>query len=242
MQTADFAHFRLLPGERVLDLGCGEGRHAIAAYLHAADVQVVGLDIALSDLQAARDKFLPLAEDAGEPAGQRHFSLAAANALALPFGDEIFDKIICSEVLEHIADYGGALAEIHRVLRPGGQLCLSVPRRWPERICWALSEEYHQVPGGHLRIFRGETLRQEVEALGFRSYYQHGAHALHAPFWWLKCLWWERRDSHWLIRQYHRLLVWDLMARPRLTRWLERALNPVLGKSAVYYFNKLAPA
>ncbi len=246
MQTVDFAHFRLQPGDRVLDLGCGEGRHAIATYL-SGDVQVVGLDIALDDLQAARRKYEPFAseprdEDSQREREQRHFSLAAANALALPFGDDTFDKIICSEVLEHIADYQAVLEEIRRVLKPGGQLCISVPRRWPEQLCWALSDEYHRVPGGHLRIFRGEELRQEIVDLGFRSYHEHGAHALHAPYWWLKCLWWSRRDSHWLIRQYHRLLVWDLMQRPALTRWLEQALNPVLGKSVVYYFNKVVPA
>ncbi len=238
MQTVDFAHFRLLPGERVLDLGCGEGRHAIATYL-SADVQVVGLDIALDDLRNAREKLAPLEAQLTGADERRHFSLAAANALALPFADSTFDKIICSEVLEHIADYRAVLAEVRRVLRPGGQLCVSVPRRWPERFCWALSDDYHRVPGGHLRIFHGRALQAEIAGLGFRAYHGHGAHALHTPFWWLKCLWWERRDSHWLIRQYHRLLVWDLMERPWLTRCLERALNPVLGKSVVYYFHKV---
>ncbi len=234
MQTVDYRYFDLRPGDRVLDLGCGDGRHAIGVYL-SAEVQVVGVDLALGDLRSAQNRFAPCAGDRSERHG---FGLAAANALQLPFADHSFDRVICSEVLEHIADYRAALAEIQRVLKPGGLFCASVPRRWPERLCWALSDAYHRVPGGHLRIFRSAELREEIEALGFHAYHDHGAHALHTPFWWLKCLCWERRDSHWLIRQYHRLLVWDMMQRPTLTRWLERALNPVLGKSVVLYFRK----
>ncbi|MBN7799041.1 methyltransferase domain-containing protein [Parahaliea mediterranea] len=236
MQTVDFAHFALQPGDAVLDLGCGEGRHVIAAYLEG-EVQSVGVDLALDDLRTTREKFQPFAR---EDDSRRSFSLASATALSLPFADNSFDKVICSEVLEHIPDYRGALAEIQRVLKPGGLLCASVPRRWPEKICWALSEAYHRVPGGHLRIFRADKLCREIEALGFRGYHRHGAHALHAPFWWLRCLFWNSQDSNWLVRQYHRLLVWDLMQRPALTRYLERALNPLLGKSVVMYFRKEA--
>ena len=137
-----------------------------------------------------------------------------------------------------IPDYRGALAEIDRVLKPGGLFCASVPRRWPEKICWWFSDDYHLVPGGHLRIFKGSELREEIESLGMRQYYRHWAHALHAPFWWLKCLFWKNQDDNWLVRQYHRFLVWDLMDKPLFTRTLEKLLNPLMGKSVVMYFRK----
>ena len=234
MQTVDFRHFPLNPGDRVLDLGCGEGRHVISAYLEAR-VESIGVDLSVSDLQTPREKFRDF-EQVDDP--DRLFALASANALELPFADNSFDKVICSEVLEHIPDYRGALAEIQRVLKPGGLFCASVPRRWPEKVCWALSSAYHQVPGGHIRIFRARELRGDIEGLGFKHYYRHWAHALHAPFWWLKCLFWKTQDSNWLVAQYHRLLVWDLMEKPAFTRVLEACMNPVVGKSVVMYFRK----
>ena len=238
MQTVDFSHFPLEAGDTVLDLGCGEGRHVISAYVEA-EVHSIGVDLSLDDLKTTRDKFQDFAEPESEA---KSFGLSSANALELPFADNTFDKIICSEVLEHIPDYQGALKEVERVLKPGGLFCASVPRRWPEQICWALSEEYHNTPGGHIRIFRASELRQDIEELGFERYHRHWAHALHAPFWWLKCLFWDKQDDNWLVKQYHRLLVWDLMEQPALTRVSEKLMNPVMGKSVVMYFRKEAAA
>jgi SAM-dependent methyltransferase len=237
MQTVERKYFPLTPGQRVLDLGCGEGRHVIAAC--ALDgVDAVGVDLSLDDLATARQRMQAFATDNGPDTPL--FALLAGDALRLPFADATFDAVICSEVLEHIPDYRAALVEIQRVLKPGGYFCASVPRAWCERICWWLSREYHQTPGGHLRIFRAVSLRAEIEERGFRCYQEHGAHALHTVYWWLQCLFWKTRERNWLVRQYHRLLVWDMMRKPALTHAVERALNPVLGKSVVMYFRKAA--
>jgi len=234
MLTVDFDKFGLRPGDRVLDLGCGEGRHVISAYM-LGDVDSVGVDLGFSDLAIAQTRF----RDFEEPGNNaKNFMLACANGLQLPFADHSFDKVICSEVLEHIPDYAGALAEIERVLKPGGLFCASVPRAWPEKICWLLSDEYHANEGGHIRIFNAGALRRDIEGHGFRHLHKHFAHALHSPFWWMKCLWWSRRDNHPLITLYHRFLVWDLLKRPLLTRALDGLLNPVMGKSIVMYFKK----
>ena len=64
---------------------------------------------------------------------------------------------MASEVLEHIPDDVTAMAEIARVLKPGGRVAVTVPRYGPERICWALSDEYHANEGGHIRIYRRDV-------------------------------------------------------------------------------------
>ena len=163
MRTVDYTRLGLQPGDYVLDLGCGEGRHAITAHMDK-DVHVFGIDLNIADLKTAVEKFAPLAPHATAGAG---FALSCANALQLPFADDTFDKVICSEVLEHIDDWRGVLAEIERVLKPGGAFCASVPRTWPEQICWAFSREYHSCEGGHLRIFNANELRQDIESCAF---------------------------------------------------------------------------
>jgi SAM-dependent methyltransferase len=162
-----------------------------------------------------------------------------ADLRALPFPDGSFDRVIASEVLEHIADDRSAIAELARVLKPGGRAAVTVPRWFPERVCWALSDAYHANEGGHVRIYRASELAARLAAAGLVTIGRGHAHALHSPYWWLKCAVGPDNDTA-AVRAYHRLLVWDITARPRLTRWAERGLNPLLGKSVVLYLRKPA--
>jgi uncharacterized membrane protein YhfC len=114
-------------------------------------------------------------------------------------------------------------------------LAVSVPRTLPEAVCWALSKRYRNTPGGHVRIYLRSTIEGLLQRSGYRIFASHFAHALHSPFWWLKCLVGVDRDQALPVALYHRLLVWDLMSRPRLTRVLEDVLNPLIGKSLVLY-------
>ncbi len=234
MQTVDLKSLRLEDGAWALDLGCGQGRHLHAIY-YATKARAVGVDLSVDDLKTARQGF-EAAPNLDDP--EPRWSVLAGNALTLPFADNQFDVIVCSEVLEHIPDYQQALTEITRILKPGGQLAVSVPRYWPEWICWRLSEHYHNTPGGHVRIFQDQALRRDIEACGFRFTRRHWAHGLHSPYWWLKCAMWEARDTNWFIRQYHKLLVWDIMKRPLFTRALSAVADPLMGKSVVLYFDK----
>jgi SAM-dependent methyltransferase len=153
----------------------------------------------------------------------------------LPFAAHSFDCVIVSEVLEHLHDDDAALRELGRVLRPGGLLAVSVPREGPEAVCWALSRAYRSMPGGHVRIYRRAALRRKLGEHGYRVVDTHFAHALHAPFWWLRCLVGVENADALPVRLYHRLLVWDLMQRPAVTRLAEKLLNPIIGKSVVFY-------
>ena len=233
MLTFDFDRLRLGPGLRVLDLGAGTGRHSFEVVRRGA--AVVALDLDPKDLGQARDWLAAMAET-GEARGAA--VAVRGDALSLPFPDASFDVVIVSEVFEHIPDDRAAMREVLRVLRPGGRLATSVPRWWPEKVCWALSEEYHSNPGGHVRVYRASELRSKLEEAGFEHEATAHAHALHSPYWWLKCAVGVRRDRALLPSAYHRLLVWDLVRRPRSTRWLEAALNPLLGKSVVLYLRR----
>ena len=131
-----------------------------------------------------------------------------------------------------------AIAELVRVTRPGGTIALTVPRWLPEMVCWALSDDYHDTPGGHIRIYTGKELATKAESAGLELLGKHYAHGLHSPYWWLKCAVGVKNDDHPPVNAYHRLLVWDIMKKPRTTRLAERVLHPVIGKCLVIYLRK----
>ncbi len=236
MLTVDYRRLGVQAGDRLLDLGCGFGRHAFQAARLGA--QVVALDAGEDEVRGVLGTFAAMAE-AGEldPARDR-VGVARGDALALPFADASFDRVIASEVLEHIPDDEQAMAELARVLRPGGTMAVTVPRAGPEAVNWALSDEYHDVPGGHVRIYRRGQLVRRLGRAGLKATGYHHAHGLHAPYWWLRCLVGPSNDRHPLVAAYHRLLVWDIVSAPRVTRGADRLLNPVVGKSLVVYTTK----
>ena len=183
---------------------------------------MVACDLGIDELQQVRATVAAMWE-ADEVAPGVVLETANGDATHLPFADGAFDRVIASEVMEHIDDDVAALAELTRVLRPGGTIAITVPATLPERICWRLSSDYHApaAAGGH-----GD----------------HRAHALHSPYWWLRCAVGPNRpveDSR-LVRLYNRFLTWDIVEAPALTRGLDRLLNPVLGKSLVVYATKPA--
>jgi ubiquinone/menaquinone biosynthesis C-methylase UbiE len=238
MLTMRFENLNLKPGMRVLDVGCGGGRHIRQTRL-IPGVVAVGLDLGKKEVADTAKMLRELdeipASFGGAVPGAGPWMSLRGSVYSLPFKDESFDCIIISEVLEHLGEDERALAEISRVLKRGGVLAASVPREGPESLCWMLSKDYRTWPGGHIRIYRRDELRTKLEKHGFDIYATHFAHALHSPYWWLKC--WvglSREDDSW-VKTYHRLLVWDMMRRPALTRVLEATLQPFIGKSVVFY-------
>jgi hypothetical protein len=79
---------------------------------------------------------------------------------------------------------------------------------------------------------------EEIREAGLKPYGTHHAHALHSPYWWLKCAFGVDNDKALPVRAYHKLLVWDIMKKPLATRLAEQALNPLIGKSFVAYATK----
>jgi SAM-dependent methyltransferase len=235
--TVRYPILGLRAGDRVLDLGCGGGRHAFEAARRGA--HVVAVDLAVGELAEVRTVLAGMVADGDVPADAT-CAAVGADALHLPFSDATFDRIIASEVMEHIGDDQQAARELARVLKPGGILAVPVPAWLPEKVCWALSDEYHApfVTGGHVRIYTRGGLSGVLRAAGLHPRRSHRTHALHSPYWWLRCAVGPSNDDNRMVRAYHRLLVWDIVDAPVATRAPEKMLAPVLGKILVFYATK----
>ena len=200
---------------------------------------MVALDYASGEVEGTRATFAAMAE-AGEIAEERFVGGMQGDATRLPFADGSFDRVITSEVLEHIHADTVAIDEFVRVLRPGGTFAATVPTWLPEKINWMLTDEYHapKSVGGHVRIYSATELKAKLRSAGLAITGSHHAHALHSPYWWLKCAVGVRRDDHRLVLAYKRLLEWEIVKQPRSMRIVERAASPVLGKSYIVYARK----
>ncbi len=237
MLTVNYDLLGLQAGDLLLDMGCGAGRHAFESYRRGA--RVVAFDYSFDELADVRGLFGAM-QEAGEGPRQSLATAVNGDAVRLPFPDDSFDRIIASEVLEHVPDDEGALDELMRVLRPGGVLAATIPSWLPEKICWALSDEYHApfVVGGHVRIYTEDELRGKMRAAGLEPGPSHHAHALHSPYWWLKCAVGPTNDENPLVKAYLRLLTWDITKQPLVLQVAEKLLQPLMGKSLIVYARK----
>lgn len=235
MLTVDFDRLRVGARTRFIDVGAGAGRHSYEALRRGADVTAFDLDEV--ELKGVDEMFEAMRLEGQVPATGRG-TVQAGTILDMPYADGSFDVVLASEILEHVPEDVQAISELVRILAPGGTLAVTVPRYWPEKVCWMLSDEYHANEGGHIRIYEASGLDAKLRAEGLVHTHTHHAHALHAPYWWIKCAVGVERDQHPAVRAYHRLLVWDMMKAPRTTRVAERLLNPLVGKSVALYYTK----
>jgi SAM-dependent methyltransferase len=237
MLTIRFDRLGVRAGDRVLDVGAGFGRHVYECARRGADV--VALDYAAGEVVQTQNTLAAMYA-ASELQPGRLAACVRADAGKLPFPDATFDVVITSEVLEHIQDDVSAIAEMVRVLRPGGRFAATVPAWLPELVNWKLSDEYHapKAAGGHVRIYTRTELRAKLAAAGLTVDGYHRAHALHSPYWWLKCAVGPSKDDHPAVVKYRRFLEWEIVNGPRSTRLAEKVLSPVLGKSSVFYATK----
>ena len=233
MNTIKYKKLNLESNQLLLDMGCGEGRHSIGALLETP-ANVIGMDLSVQDLKIAKHRL----NDFDLSDINTSCTFGVGNINDIPIKSASLDAVMCSEVLEHVDSPEESIHELVRVLKPGGVMALSVPRYLPELICWKLSKEYSQTPGGHVRIFRHRELKDLAVNAGLKYQSFHWAHGLHSPYWWLQCMFWKTKETSYIVNLYHKLLVWDLMKKPLLTKIFEAILQPLIGKSLVMYFKK----
>ena len=221
------------PSGVMLDLGCGEGRHIFGAMEKFPNLQCIGLDPHIDSLSVALEGL-----DFLESISNKKTNFLSGSAYSLPFSDNTFDLVVCSEVLEHLHEYKDAIAEISRVMKPGGKFLASVPAEFPEKICWFLSKDYQNQPGGHLRIFNKRNLINEITANNFIYDTSERFHSIHSAYWWLRCLFWKTQDSNLIIKVYKRILERHILKKTIFLDRLDKLLNPILGKSIAFYFTK----
>jgi|AMFO01.1.fsa_nt_gi Methylase involved in ubiquinone/menaquinone biosynthesis len=156
--------FGLQPGQSVLDIGCSWG--AIAQALARHGFTVFGLDYAGDLLRRGPYN--------NSSTGERTYFAVQGDALTLPFPDEVFDGATAIEVLEHLPDIDQAVAELRRVLRPGGRLCVGYPTIGTEKLFGRLNPWYYQ-DSTHPPSPRSlHALKSILTERGFRVEYVRG--------------------------------------------------------------------
>ncbi|MDM7999393.1 MAG: class I SAM-dependent methyltransferase [Dehalococcoidia bacterium] len=236
MLTVDYELMGMGAGQRLLDVGCGNGRHTWAAY-SLYDCQVLGLDMLETDLQKTR--FALYTADNSKRNGNGNCWLAVrGDAAKLPLKDRSFDRVICSEVLEHVADDKSTVAELVRVLKDDGVIAVSVPTRLTESIYWRISKQYSRNPGGHVRIYKAKQIMQLLRDHNLEIFAVRHKHSLHSIYWLLRCLFGVNNEKALVPRMYHSLLVWDLKTRTKPVRLLDDVCNHLFPKSIVIYARK----
>ncbi len=234
MLTFNFKKYQLQDDGTMLDVGCGEGRHIFGVMQDYPMMRCIGLDMDDESLEKAEEGY-----EYFESISKAGAEFLKGSAYSLPFPNDTFDLVVCSEVLEHLHEYDDAVKEIFRVLKPGGKFYASVPASWPEKICWLLSKDYQNQPGGHLRIFNQKKLVKEIEESGFKFLSSEKFHAIHSPYWWLRCLFWNSQDSNILVNFYKKILERHILKRPIVIDTIDKLLNPIMGKSFSMYFKKM---
>ncbi len=231
--TVDLERLKVRSGEKVLDAGCGEGRHCFGALERGA--HVVGLDLDRASLEANAGSLRQRAAECG-----RLGALVHGNTFQLPFADAAFDKVICSEVMEHVHDYRAAARELARVTKPGGYLAITIPTATSENLYLHVGDDYFESPGGHIRIFRPRQLALGLAEAGLATIGVGFAHALHTPYWVLRSLaGLQHADENALVQIYRRFLL--LATQSRFLTRLEGVLNYCFPKSLILYAEKRLP-
>lgn len=221
--------FTISEDDTVLDLGCGDG--GIVSFCASAKADIIIADIDSTKVEATRQKLESL------PA--KSVRALVTDAAPLQLEDSIVSRIICTDVLEHVDDPAGVVAELVRVGKPGARYLLCVPDASAEILQKPVAAEAHYQKPNHIHIFNRDEFRLLVENAGLIV----ESHELNGFYW---ALWWfffwvsEEKD---LGNPTHPLLVswartWQLLLDTPKGLVLKRELDKHLAKSQVIVARK----
>ena len=229
--TVDLERLDVRKGDLVLDAGCGEGRHCFGCLERGANV--VGLDLDFESLRLPSRRLRRRGAELGSLGAMNQ-----GNTFALPYRDATFDRVICSEVMEHVHDYVAAARELARVTRPGGKLAITIPTATSEHLYLRLGDDYFESPGGHIRIFRPRQLARGLAEAGLSTVGVGFAHGFHTPYWVLRSVMnLPTADDSRLVRLYRKFLI-HITGSPLMDAVEKRILDYVCPKSLILYAEK----
>jgi ubiquinone/menaquinone biosynthesis C-methylase UbiE len=233
-QSIDPALLDIGADDRVIDLGCGTGRHVLE--LSKIPSNIIGADISRTDIRAGR-YLLEIMRRRNEVKARVHWLQTAGERL--PFKDAAFDRVICTETLEHVDDDSVLARELARVLKPGGILAISVPDEFSEKVFWKLSKNYRTHAGGHVRIYRRPQIVALLRDAGLKPYAVRYRHSLETAYWLSHIAFW----SDWgkqgpITRAFRNVLDSQRSRNSALVTLLDDIGNRMLPKSIVVYSRK----
>ena len=231
MDTFNFNSLNLKKIKSFADIGCGNGRHLKSLGYKLQMCRMTGVDHSSSEITQLRSEFQNYICK-----NQNSYKFIDEDIRKLSIDSSSQDLVICSEVLEHVPNFEMVLKECVRILKPNGVLLISVPSYLPEKFCWLFSKEYQQTPGGHIRIFKKNFLREVFKRQGLKIFKAHRQHAFHS-FYWIMRSKNKMKDSKFL-QSFHELLVKQMFGKAKISERLEKVINPLFGKSECFYLHK----
>ncbi len=229
MLTVDFDRLAVRKGDIVLDAGCGFGRHSMELLIRGATTYCMDMDM---ESLRKTSYSMGLLEKTLEDKGTRYL-VHSGDALNLPYKDESFDRVICAEVMEHVADDERACRELARVLKKNGRIAITVPTVFSEDIYDLLTYEYFTSPGGHIRKYFPKELAALMTRSGLIPYAVGFKHAFHTIWWMIRSVVGLHLAGHPITRAYHDFLHLGLYSK--LMRRIELFFNYFFAKSLVLY-------
>ncbi|MDY6968761.1 MAG: class I SAM-dependent methyltransferase [Spirochaetota bacterium] len=230
MLTVDYNLLDVRKGDMILDAGCGDGRHSFECIARGASV--CSMDIDIESLKKT-SYVLNYMKEIGDAHKDSRFQVHIGDALRLPFREETFDRIICSEVMEHVSDDNLACSELVRTLKKGGRIAITVPTYFSEAIYGLLTDEYFTSPGGHIRKYLPGKLAKIMRSNNLEIYNIRFRHSFHFIYWMIRCVVGLHLEDHLITKRFRNFLKtsWE----SKYLRKVESFFDMFFPKSIILY-------